>query len=58
MSKRVHDCISCDGKTRHDNPPRCATCRMALRLQSLGPDEYPWGYYHYLARVRLGLEAE
>lgn len=28
MSKRVHDCFTCDGKTRHDGPPICATCRL------------------------------
>lgn len=28
MSKRLHDCFTCDGKTRHDSPAICATCRQ------------------------------
>jgi len=26
---------------------------LALRLQSKGPDEFPYGYYKYLARELL-----
>ena len=29
---------------------------LALQLQSQGPDEYPFGYYMFLARKRLNLD--
>ena len=28
--------------------------RRALALQAVGPDEYPFGYYIYLARLEAG----
>jgi hypothetical protein len=27
--------------------------KLALKLQSLGPDEFPFGYYLFLAREQL-----
>lgn len=29
---------------------------LALLLQSKGPDEYPFGYYMFLARKRLNID--
>ena len=34
MTKRLHDCSNCDGKTRHETPkgaPLCAKCRKEAR---------------------------
>ena len=31
---------------------------LALALQARGPDEYPFGYFMYLAKLQLEKEAE
>lgn len=27
--------------------------KLALKLQSQGPDEFPWGYYLWLAKQKI-----
>jgi hypothetical protein len=39
MSRRLHGCISCDGKTRHDNPARCSKCRAYDPLYEIEDSE-------------------
>lgn len=46
------------GRGRCSSLPWSEEDRLTYTLQAEGPDEFPEGYYRFLARLELGLEVE